>query len=237
MKKTFKLLAIAAFALAFQTLSAQNKFIGSVKYNIEAAGKTQEVSLKIYEDNALFKTEGSHILIRGRKFYTAQDFSQYIGYLKSNDVWDSPYEGDGKILIKHELEQKDIDSLTIPCTEGFYFEYIDGETKEIAGWTAKKVRYHIFNDEGEDKGFEVWYTDEIGPEYDFIMLQGLRGLPLEFTITSEDGSKVSYRAIEIKKEKLKDTEFLLPAGFKELPEEELKGIIQAIQEGIELLNM
>ena len=57
------------------------------------------------------------------------------------------------------------------------------------------------------------------------------------TITSEDGSKVSYRAIEIKKEKLKDTEFLLPAGFKELPEEELKGIIQAIQEGIELLNM
>ena len=135
------------------------------------------------------------------------------------------------------MEQKDIDSLTIPCTEGFYFEYIDGETKEIAGQKAKKARYHLFNDEGEDKGFDVWYTDEIGPEYDLILLMGLKGLPLEFVITSDDGSSVSYKVVEIKKEKLKDAEFLLPAGYAELPEEELKGIMQAIQEGIELLDM
>jgi hypothetical protein len=56
-------------------------------------------------------------------------------------------------------------------------------------------------------------------------------------ITSEDGSSVSYKAVEIKKERLKDAEFLLPAGYAELPEEELKGIIQAIQEGMELLDM
>ena len=157
MKKTFKLVAfIAMFAFA-TSLSAQNKFIGTVRYSIEAAGKTQEVSLKIYENNALFKTEAAQVLVKGRKIYNMQDLSQIIGYLKSNDVWDSPYEGDGKILIKNELEQKDIDSLTIPCTEGFYFEYIDGE-KEIAGMKAKKARYHSFNDEGVDKGFEVWYV-------------------------------------------------------------------------------
>ncbi|MBR5831358.1 MAG: hypothetical protein IKY79_01945 [Bacteroidales bacterium] len=238
MKNRIKLVAFAIFAFAFTTtVLAQNKFIGTVKYSIEAAGKTEELTLKVYENNAMFKTEASQVLVKGRKLYTPQDFSQYISFLKTNDVWDSPYEGDGKILIKQELEQKDIDSLTIPCTEGFYFEYIDGETKEIAGQKAKKARYHLFNDEGEDKGFEVWYTDEIGPEYDLILLMGLKGLPLEFVITSEDGSSVTYKATEIKKERLKDAEFLLPAGYAELPEEELKGIIQAIQEGMELLDM
>ena len=238
MKFTFKLVAFAMFAFALSTTAwAQNKFIGSVKYSIEAAGKTQEIILKVYEGNAMYKTEASQVLVKGRKIYTPQDLSQYISFLRTNDVWDSPYEGDGKILIKHELEQKDIDSLTIPCTEGFYFEYIDGETKEIAGQKAKKARYHLFNDEGEDKGFDVWYTDEIGPEYDLILLMGLKGLPLEFVITSDDGSSVSYKVVEIKKEKLKDAEFLLPAGYTELPEEELKGIMQAIQEGIELLDM
>ena len=156
MKFTFKLVAFAMFAFALSTTAwAQNKFIGSVKYSIEAAGKTQEIILKVYEGNAMYKTEASQVLVKGRKIYTPQDLSQYISFLRTNDVWDSPYEGDGKILIKHELEQKDIDSLTIPCTEGFYFEYIDGETKEIAGQKAKKARYHLFNDEGEDKGFAI----------------------------------------------------------------------------------
>ena len=236
MKKTFKFVAfIAMFAFA-TSLLAQNKFIGTVRYSIEAAGKTQEVSLKIYENNALFKTEAAQVLVKGRKIYNMQDLSQIIGYLKSNDVWDSPYEGDGKILIKNELEQKDIDSLTIPCTEGFYFEYIDGE-KEIAGMKAKKARYHSFNDEGVDKGFEVWYTNEIGPEFDLIMLMGLQGLPLEFTITSDDGSSISYKVVEIKKEKLNDAEFLLPAGYNELPEDELKAVFTSIQEAVELLDM
>ncbi len=236
MKNAFKMVAFAAMFAFATSLVAQNKFIGTVRYSIEAAGKTQEVSLKIYENNALLKNEATQALVKGRKIYAMQDLSQIIGYLKSNDVWDSPYEGDGKILIKNELEQEYIDSLTIPCTEGFYFEYTDGE-KEIASVKAKKARYHIFNDEGVDKGFDVWYTDEIGPEFDLIMLMGLRGLPLEYTVTSDDGSTISYKAVEIKKEKLNDAEFLLPAGYNELPEDELEAVITAIQEGVELLEM
>ena len=49
--------------------------------------------------------------------------------------------------------------------------------------------------------------------------------------------KVRDEILKNYSERLKDAEFLLPAGYAELPEEELKGIIQAIQEGMELLDM
>jgi hypothetical protein len=75
MKKTLKMVAFATIFAFATSLMAQNKFIGTVRYSIDAAGKTQEVSLKIYEDNALFKTEAAQVLVKGRKIYNMQDLS------------------------------------------------------------------------------------------------------------------------------------------------------------------
>ena len=238
MRKSLKALTLLGLmTVAVFNLSAQkNNFRGTIKYSVESAGETKEIALKFYDDNCLYKTDWAQQLVKGRKLYAMQDFSQIINYIKSMDLSDCSYQGDGKIILKQELSQAEIDSLTIPCTEGFYIEYIAGETKEIAGLQAKKARYHLFDDEGNDKGFEIWYTDEIGPEYDLILAPGLKGVPLELVITADNNITTTYKATEVKKEKLKDAEFLLPAGFNEITEEEFKAIIVSIQEAQELME-
>lgn len=240
MKKTFAFLALVAFAVS--VLVAQNKFVGIVTYSLESVGEVdvplqnKSFQIFVYQNKAYLGNEQSKQIVNGRKMYMIMDLSQYISYFQSNDVWESEYEGSGKIIVTHEMTQEELDSITIPDTKGMYIEYVGGETREIQGFKAQKAKYHIFNEEGVDKGFDVWYTTEIGPEYDFVLCTGLKGFPLEFVQSSGDGKAVQYKVSELTKGKVKDTDFMLPDGYDMLTEEAFSALMKNIKEAQELLS-
>ena len=240
MKKTLTLLALLAITATM--LTAQNKFVGIVTYSLESVGEVdvplqnKSFQIFVYQDKAYLGNEQSKQIVNGRKMYVTMDLSQYISYFQSQDVWESEYEGSGKIIVTHEMTQEELDSITIPDTKGMYIEYVGGETREIQGFKAQKAKYHIFNEEGVDKGFDVWYTTEIGPEYDFVLCTGLKGFPLEFVQSSGDGKAVQYKVSELTKGKVKDTDFMLPDGYDMLTEEAFSALMKNIKEAQELLS-
>jgi len=245
-----KILAIAAIALiSFGGLTAQNNFKGIVKYKVESTGQvamsipeeaaTAEIRVSgndMFTKSAIFTQQADCILIQGMKQTSCIDYSQLLGYLRSQD-FEFTYQGDGKLLIRNEMKESDFDSLDIPDTEPghFYYEYVNGETKEIAGMTAKKIIRHMYDDEGVDHPMEMWYSDEIGPEIN-LLFSGIKGMPLECTMDAGEGRAITYTCTEIVKGKVKDTDFMLPDGYETLSEEDLETLGTELKDAFELMQ-
>ena len=234
-----KVLVVAVAMLLTMGAMAQNSFKGTVKYKLESVGETafqipdeqSVVEVKVFDDQAMM----GQTIQSGKTITSCIDYGMYIQYLLSQDIELETYTGDGKVMTKRTVEQAMIDSLTIPSTTGAYFEYVDGETKEIAGWEAKKALLHVFNDEGKDNPIEFWYTPEIGPTPNFLF-NGIAGMPLQFTMPIGEGREMSYTAIEVKKGKVKAVDLLLPAGYKEVSDEEHALIARELKDALELLG-
>ena len=245
------IIAMAAMLLSFGAMQAQNTFKGIIKYKVESTGEvafqipaeaaTAEIKVngdRCYTKSAIFMSSpfSEDILVQGLTVSQCMNFSQLLGYLKSNGS-EFTYQGDGKLLIKQTQKKESLDSLTIVDTEAghFYYEYVDGETQTIAGRTAKKVIKHYFDEVGEDHPVVMWYTDEIGPEYN-VLFEGIKGMPMMCSVELGEGKAITYTAVEVVNGKVKDADFLLPMGFEELSEDDLKVLMEEIQEEMELLR-
>ena len=242
MKRIFTVAMMALMTMSALTINAQNKFKGIIKYEISSVGTTpieipagqNSVEVKVMGENVIV---GENALQKGRSTYTFIDLGGLIGYLNSQDITLESYSGDGKIYIKNTLTQTEIDSLTIPCTEGFYIEYKEGESKKVAGMDCNKAVMHIFDDEGVDNPIEVWYCPEIGPEASFIPFAlGTKGMPMEYVQTADNGRAIKYTAVEVVKGKVKDVDFLMPAGYKEIGGEQWTAFQKELEEIEELLG-
>lgn len=99
------------------------------------------------------------------------------------------------------------------------------ETKQIAGYTAKKAEVTIINEETlEENVTVIWYTNEIeiSPKANFAnQHDGIDGFPLETISKGNDMTQI-MTATSVKKGKVKATEFLLPSDAKELTLDEFK---------------
>ena len=247
-----KILAMAAVVLLGASVAtAQNTFKGTVKYKVESTG---QVAMQIPEEaakaeikvsgndmftkSAIFLNSGltECVLVQNLTQTACMDYSQFLAYLRSQD-FEFTYQGDGKLMLKNTMKESDFDSLEIEDKEPghFYYEYVGGETKEIAGMTAKKLIRHMYDDEGVDHPMVMWYSDEIGPKIN-ILFSGIKGMPLECTMDVGEGRAITYTATEIVKGKVKEADFLLPDGYETLGEEELKELFEQLQEEIELLQ-
>lgn len=245
-----KILTIAAVALmTVGVLGAQNSFKGVVKYTVESTG---QVAMQIPEEAAkaeikvsgddmftkspIFTQQADCILIQGLKQTACIDYSKLLSYLRSQD-FEFTYTGSGKLLIEQQAKASDFDSVEIPDTEPghFYYEYVSGETKEIAGMTAKKMIRHMYDDEGVDHPMEMWYSDEIGPSIN-ILFNGIKGMPLQCTMDAGEGRAITYTATEIVRGKVKEADFLLPDGYETLSEEELETLGSEMKDAFELLS-
>lgn len=242
MKRIFTLALVAVMSLGALNANAQNKFKGIVKYELTSVGSTP-VEIKPDQATTEYKVMGDQVMQgesakqNGRTLYSFQDLSQLLAYLSMQDITIESYQGDGKVYVKQTYTQEQIDSLTIPCTEGYYVEYVNGETKKIAGYDTKKAIVHAFGEDGEDHPMEVWYCPEIGPAVNFIVLGvGINGMPLEFVQNGQEGRAIKLTCSEVIKGKVKDVDFLMPAGFKELAGEELEAFQKELQEAFELLQ-
>lgn len=235
-----KILLVATAMLLMVGANAQNTFKGIVKYKIESTGQVafqipaeqSVVEVKIYDNQAMM----GQSIQNGRTLTSCVDYSPYIQYLLSQDIELETYRGDGKMMIKQTIDQKDIDSLTIPVTEGFYFEYVDGETQEICGVKCNKTIMHKFNEEGKDEPVIFWYAPNMGPEVNFLFGAGIKGLPMMFTVDAGEGKAVTYTATEVKSGKVKEADLLLPAGYKSVTDEELGQFMQELKDAMELLE-
>lgn len=248
MKKVLTL--AAAMVITFGSLMAQNTFKGIVKYKVESTG---EVSMSIPEEAATaeIKVSGDDmytksaifaggltecVLVQNLKQTACMDYSQFLSYLRSQD-FEFTYEGSGKLMIKNEYKASDFDSVDIPDTEPghFYYEYVAGETKQIAGMTAKKIVRHRYDDEGVDHPMVMWYSDEIGPKIN-VLFGGIKGMPLECTMDQGEGRAITYTATEIVKGKVKEADFLLPDGYETLSESDMETLGTELNDAIELLQ-
>lgn len=249
MKKIITL--VAALALTAGTLMAQNTFKGIVKYDVKSTGtvaipipeEVAKAEIKVDGNNMFTKSAiflggmGSEcVLVNNLKTTQCMDLSQILGYLRSNGS-EFTYQGSGKIILKQESNASSFDSLTIVDKEPghFYYEYVDGETKQIAGYTAHKVVMHFYDEEGVDHPREMWYSKEIGPAYNCIF-SGIKGMPLECTMDQGEGRAITYTATEIVTGKVKEADFLLPDGYETLSDEDLQELFEQLQEEIELLQ-
>jgi len=246
--KKIVLLAVVAF-LGIGSVVAQNTFKGVVTYSVTSTGEVafqvpEEMAtptVKILEDkvltNSILFTNSplvTSVLVDGHTQYTCWDMSMLFMYLTQNDV-ELDYTGSAKMMTSNTLTQQDIDSLTIPVTDGYYIEYVDGETKTIAGQKAKKAILHIYGDDGEDHGLTMWYSDEMGPDVN-LLFNGVRGVALEYVLDMGEGRQLTVTATEVKSSKVKSAEMLLPAGYEEISTEDFQAMMQQIQEEMEYLQ-
>ena len=232
--------AAARLLLTVGALSAQNNFRGIVRYKIESTGKVA-ITIKPEQSTAEIKVYDNQILSgqtvqTGFKIATAQDFSPYISYLAANDIELETYTGDGKFLIRDEIAKEKLDSGYIVDKEPghYYYENVD-ETQEMLGYTAHKLIMHRYDEEGNDNPAICWYTTEIGPEY-CLVLGAIKGFPLVYTQELGEGRAITYTATEIVKGKVKETDMLLPAGYKDASGEEFETFQREMQEAFELLG-
>ena len=249
MKKAFVL--AAAVLLGMGTMMAQNSFKGIVKYKVESTGSVsmtipEEIAtaeIKVDGDNMFTKSAifmsgmGTEcVLISGLRNTSCLDLSSLLSYLRAQGS-EFTYEGTGKIIVKNTAKESAFDSLEIKDTEPghFYYEYVSGETKEIAGVNAKKMIRHMYDEEGVDHPMTMWYTDEIGPRIN-ILFNGIKGMPLECTMDAGEGKAITYTATEIVKGKVKEADFLLPDGYDTLSDEEMEEFGQQLMEELELLQ-
>ena len=243
MKRVFSLAAAVLFTVS--GVFAQNTFKGIVKYKVESTG-TVAMTIPEAAATAEIKVDGNSlftkspiflmnyigaecVLINNLKNTICMDLSMYVSYLRSQGA-EFDYQGSGKILIKDESKpSKDTEP------GHFYYEYVTGETKEIAGKTAKKMIRHQYDEDGVDHPMVMWYSDEIGPKIN-VLFSGIKGMPLECTLDAGEGRAITYTATEIVNGKVKEADFLLPDGDDSLSEDELKTFFEQFQEEMELLQ-
>lgn len=249
MKKFFIMAAVLLAAAV--CAEAQNTFKGIVRYKVESTGT---VAMSIPEEvaKAEIKVDGENlytkspiflsgmgaecVVVNGLQATTCMDLSQLLGYLRSQGS-EFTYEGTGKLIITNKAEAKDFDSLTIVDTEPghFYYEYVDGETKTVAGQKAYKLVRHMYDEDGVDHPMTMWYSKEIGPSVN-VLFNGIKGMPLECTMDAGEGRALTYTATEVVTGKVKAVDFLLPDGYETLGEEELGELFEQLQEEIYLMQ-
>ena len=105
------------------------------------------------------------------------------------------------------------------------------ETKEIAGYKAKKVK--VTFDDPKISGYDIYYTDEISienPNWSNPYTE-IKGVLLEFRIRMK-GITMIVKAKEVVKKEIPDSEFEIPDGFKNVAPPTLDSIIVKIMNSV-----
>lgn len=237
MKNLTRIVVFAIIAFSGFTAFAQKKFSGTIIYNIESVGETAiplnvtEQSIKLF--NERMSLNNGTVLVNKNVVYQINDLSQIQMFIQQSGL-DFDYDGPWKFYIKNEIKQSTIDSIFL---DGKYTITYTDETKDLAGITAKKAKITTVNDEDETTETEVWYTNEMGPEYDMVFNFGLKGFPLEFVQRLSPETAIKWTAKEVNKKKLKEAEFLLPAGYDEISMDKLMDFQEKLQEFVEDNNL
>lgn len=217
--KKFNLLLLAVVMIFATTVSAQKPFSGKIKYKTTITG-TDDPSIT---SQTIPETE---ILILGNQSKSVS--LQQFGSITSISNGDSKtvnviyeFNGFGKFYMTmtdslFKEQQKFI---------SYKYDYLD-ETKQIAGYTCKKVICTQTNLEtDEEKVINMYVSTEISNNdlLNFDQFAGLVGFPMSIeTSYSEElpGAMVQVEVTEVDKTaKIKTLDFLLPADAEYVKDE------------------
>lgn len=223
MKKFVQFLAVVLILtqIAYAQKNKSSAFKGIVVYSITYNGDWDPAVIaqqpKTSEVKILGKRSMTEIVYPGvtiKNIANGQDSVQYV-LIDAGSM--------GKFYLK-TTKEKFIERLKEAQPT---INYLD-ETKEIAGYVAKKAEYISKDEYGDEQKVIVYYSEDIaGQEYNFFNnFPLLKGFPMEYTLSLEDGKSITFAVTEVKTKKvnLKETDFMIPADFKETTEEELKSM-------------
>lgn len=226
MNKTFVLLVIALLSLAFSNdLYPQKKsFTGKVIYkiNLDQTGLPDEArammptTVTTYIGNDKVKTE----------IATMMGNQQTILDLNEKSHTTLMEVMGQKLAIKDSYEELMKKMNDFP---EFRIE-ITNETMEIAGLDCKKVLIKKVSPDGKEStdGY-AWFTDEfkLNPAFNFNnpTFKDLNGLLMDYEMMTGNNMKMKLTAVEVNKQKIKDSEFEIPSEYKFMTRQELSRII------------
>jgi hypothetical protein len=189
-----------------------DSFEGHIKYNIEYEGDIDEASRAQLPTSVKDYYKGSKL----RKEQETAMFSMYQIINSANKEVIILMDMMGqKIAYKQDKEEMEeaMEEMGDPEVRE------TGETKEILGYTAKKVEVEL-----EDNIFSGYVTDEISLEADHNwagQFNGVKGVLLEYT-TEQQGMIMTYKATEVKEEKVKSSKFTIPDDYELKTAEEIQ---------------
>lgn len=212
MKRTINailVLAVCLFVFTATAKSQDNDFNGLIVYNISfggadidpqmAAMMPKTMKMKIKGEKSRMEMSmgmGSTIVV-----FNGEDKSGFT----LMDIMGQKYAMN---MTTEELE-KDIEKEPDVDVE------VTGETKEIAGYECKKALVRSKESGAEDLEMVVYFTDELGSgmlNYNNPMFKDVQGVMMEYSM-KENNMNMTFTAISVTKEKIKDEEFVIPEGY------------------------
>jgi GLPGLI family protein len=218
MRHLFKLtLSIALLSFAFNTYGQNDGFEGTVRYSMDMGVKkmspeeadmlkNSEIITQIKNEHSRTESKtpmGSSVMVSNNKDHTGFTLLDMMGFkclirTKPEDI--KKYENRPDVKIKE-----------LP------------ETKIIAGYKCKKAELTVTDTSKKEHKSTIFYTTDIPSNKNYgNTFKGLKGFPLEYTMDAGHGEQVKLIVKSVIKEKLDDSIFLAPVGYKELTQEELQ---------------
>ncbi len=205
-----------------------NSFVGVVRYKTESTGtepvdvppgfRSAEVKVQcdnMYTESSLFfPNEGNvFVLVRDNVMMQCFDYSRAIAKLRSVG-YSLTYKGAGKLCLSETNTEEKSEKLTIPVSDAgsFYLEYVDCLPQKILGYDVKKVVVHRFLESGKERLIEMWYTDKIGPKYNYVF-NGVKGFVLKVVNHIDNDKVITTTATQIIKDNIKLSDFILPSDY------------------------
>jgi hypothetical protein len=179
------------------------------------ASQPKDMIVKILGNKSRQEVSGSYIIIDG------DTKTSYVLI----DIMDKKYA----LKTTKEDIDKELNEGKVPV-----IKYIDGETKEIAGYLCKKAEFiETDEDSGEEIITTVFYTDAFGSEdLNFGgQFHGLKGWPMEYELTMYDDDitiKYTARLVDTKA-KISDADFLIPEDYQITTREKLLEIFGGME--------
>lgn len=215
-----KAFLIGAMVL-FSVISFAQDTKGIVKYDVYISSDDPAMSGYIDQmDNSILEVYFSGDKLR-TNFFMGEMMTTMTISIKDQDTSVVLLDGMmGKIAMK--VTENDLDDERRMAMEKKQVELIDGETKEVMGYTCKKA---IITG-ADDQESVVWYTEEIVPSYreGEYLHEKIPGLPLEMY---SNRGKMNFKivAFEFKAKLKKEDEIFsleVPEGFTVKTVEEMK---------------
>jgi hypothetical protein len=126
-----------------------------------------------------------------------------------------------KIMMKTPQEDIDKELAKLPPTS---IKYID-ETKEIAGYKCRKGEITTKDDDGKEEKSFFFYTEELGVcdrNFD-TPFKDVKGTLMEYEQKS-DKLIVKMLVTKVKKQKVSEKDFMIPEGYEEMTQEQMKAM-------------
>lgn len=218
MKNFFKLSLLASFlVIGLSSLSAQKGLSeGTIKYEVtEVVSDAMEAQM----------LKGTMINVAFNQSNSRLSMSMMGGMIEMDVI--SDIKGEKSVVLTNMMGTKAMmkqdeegDAKADKASPNFDIEYVNSETKEIAGQTCHKA---IFTDKKSGEKMNLFIAKGLTPKVKFVdeMFPGLEGLPMEVTLEAEGMGKVTIACVSLVKSVEKSV-FDIPEGYPEMTPEEFE---------------